>query len=210
MAVATPQPRTTTPTSGPSRSLIGRLRHWLGGSFSPYLFITPFFLFFCAFSLFPFLYSFVLSFTHWHGDAPPRFIGLSNYAFLLTDSTFWQSLGNSAILWILIVPVRVLLAVIVAALLSLPGLRWRGFFRTSMLLTYVVPLVAIAQIWLVLFDQDFGAINTLLNLMHLPAIGWLTTSAWAKPTLALMVLWSGSAFAVLMMLAAIQAIPTEY
>ncbi|GCE08854.1 carbohydrate ABC transporter permease [Dictyobacter aurantiacus] len=210
MAVATSRPGSATPSPMPSRSPLERLRRWLGGSFSPYLFIAPFVIFFCAFSLFPFFYSLFLSFTHWHGDADPRFIGLDNYTFLLTDSSFWQSLGNSAVLWFLIVPVRVLVAVVIAALLSLPGLRLRGFFRTSMLLSYVVPLVAIAQVWLVLFDQDFGAVNTLLHIVHLPSIGWLTTSEWAKPTLALLVLWGGSAFAVLTMLAAIQAIPAEY
>ncbi|GCE31602.1 sugar transporter [Dictyobacter alpinus] len=210
MAVAPSQPQTVLPPVMPSRSPIARLRRWLGGSFSPYLFIAPFVIFFCSFSLFPFLYSFFLSFTHWHGDTDPRFIGLSNYLFLLTDSSFWQSLLNSVALWFLIIPLRVLIAVIIAALLSLPALRLRSFFRTSMLLSYVVPLVAIAQVWLVLFDQDFGAINTLLGIIHLPAIGWLTTSMWAKPTLALLVLWGGSAFSVLVMLAAIQAVPAEY
>lgn len=210
MAVVTSRPHTDLPVPGPSRSPIKRFRLWLGGSFSPYLFIAPFFIFFFAFSLFPLLYAFVLSFTHWHGDADPRFIGLANYLFLLTDSDFWGSLANSALLWLLIIPVRVLSAVVVAALLSLPKLRFRGFFRTSMLLSYVVPLVAIVQVWLVLFDQDFGAINTLLALVHLPTIGWLTTSMWSKPTLAMLVLWGGSAFAVLTMLAAIQAVPAEY
>jgi ABC-type sugar transport system permease subunit len=187
-----------------------RFRRWLGGSFSPYFFVAPFFIFLIAFFLYPFLYSFVLSFTHWHGDANPRFIGLSNYTFLLTDSTFWQSLANSALLWVLIVPLRVLIAIAIAALLSLPKLRLRGLFRTIMLFPYVVPLVALVQVWLVLFDQNFGAINTILQTLHLPMIGWLTTSAWAKPTLATLVLWSGSAFAVLVMLAAIQAVPGEY
>jgi ABC-type sugar transport systems, permease components len=210
MAVATSQSRSVVSTPRSSRSPLQRFRHWLGGSFSPYIFIAPFFLFFFAFSLYPFLYSFALSFTHWHGDAAPRFIGLSNYLFLLTDSTFWQSLTNSAILWILIVPIRVLIAVLIAALLSLSRLHLRGLFRTIMLFPYVVPLVALAQVWLVLFDQDFGAINTLLNIVHLPAIGWLTTSTWAKPTVALLSLWSGSAFAVLIMLAAIQALPFEH
>lgn len=210
MAVVPSRSRAAIPEPASSRSPIKRFRRWLGGSFSPYLFIAPFFIFFCAFSLFPLLYAFGLSFTHWHGDADPRFIGLSNYVFLLTDSSFWDSLANSAILWLLIIPVRILSAVVVAALLSLPTLRFRGFFRTSVLLPYVVPLVAIIQVWLVLFDQDFGAINTLLSWLHLPTIGWLTTSMWAKPTLAMLLLWCGSAFAILSMLAAIQAVPTEY
>lgn len=195
---------------GKGSSGIARLRHWVGGSFSPYLFVSPFFLLFAAFGLYPLLYAFNLSFTYWHGDADPRYIGLSNYLFLLTDSMFWQSLGNSAYLWLAIVPGQTIFAVLIAVLLSRATLRLRWFFRTALLAPYVVPLLAIAQVWLVLFDQDFGAVNTLLSLLHLPVVGWLTTSAWAKPTLALLVLWKSSGFAILVMLAAIQNIPQEF
>jgi len=211
MSIATPRPAVSDRSSSPRfPSPLTRFRRWLGGSFSPYLFIAPFFLLFFAFGLYPLLYAFGLSFTYWHGDAVPRLIGLSNYLFLLTDNTFWQSLLNSLVLWALVVPVQVVIAVVTAALLSSKTLRFRGFFRTTLLTSYVVPLVAIAQVWLVLFDQDFGAINALLHLFHLGNIGWLTTSAWAKPTLALLVLWRGSGFAMLVMLAAIQGIPLEY
>jgi ABC-type sugar transport system permease subunit len=89
-------------------------------------------------------------------------------------------------------------------------LRLRWFFRTALLTPYVVPLLAVAQVWLVLFDQDFGTVNTLLHLLHVSNIGWLTTSMWAKPTLALLVLWKSGGFAILVMLAAIQNIPQEF
>ncbi|GHO45787.1 carbohydrate ABC transporter permease [Ktedonospora formicarum] len=197
-------------TSPPMLTPVGRLRRWLGGNFSPYLFIAPFFVLFFAFGLYPLLYALNLSFTYWHGDGDPRYIGLANYTFLLTDSTFWQSILNSVMIWFLVVPVQMILAVLLAVILSSPRLRLRGFFRTVLLSSYVVPLVAIAQVWLILFDQDFGAINTLLQFAHLPTIGWLTTSVWAKPTVALLVLWRNSGFAMLVMLAAIQNIPVEY
>ncbi len=189
---------------------VARLRKWLGGSFSPYVFIAPFFILFAAFSVYPLFYAFGLSFTYWHGDGTPHFIGLSNYTFLLTDAFFWQSLGNSFFLWLLIVPAQTIFAVFIAALLSKSTLRFRWFFRTAFLTPAVVPIVAVALIWQVLFDQDFGTVNAILHLLHIPAIGWLTTEAWAKPTLALLVLWKGSGFAILLMLAAIQNISQEY
>ena len=188
---------------------IKSLRKWVGGSFAPYLFILPFFLIFVAFGLFPLLYALRLSFTYWHGIGAPRFIGLSNYTFLLTDKNFWESIYNSIYLWLAIVPVQTVFAVLVAYLLSLPNLRLRSFFRTTYLISYLVPLVAIAQVWKVLFDTQFGAVNYILQAVGLPAIGWLTTAAWAKPTLALMVFWKSSGFAILIMLAAIQGIPRE-
>ena len=79
----------------------------------------------------------------------------------------------------------------------------------DVLIPYLVPLVAIAQVWLILFDSDFGAINTLLGAIGIEPIGWLTTGAWAKPTMALLVFWKNSGFAILIMLAAIQNIPLD-
>lgn len=193
-----------------SSSGIVRLRKWLGGDFSPYAFIAPFFLLFAVFGLYPLLYAFNLSFMYWRGDDNPRYIGLSNYIFLLTDSLFWQSLLNSAFLWLAIVPGQAIVAILIAVLLSRATLRFRWFFRTALLTPYVVPLLAVAQVWLVLFDQDFGTVNTILHLFNLPTVGWLTTSMWAKPTLAMLVLWKSGGFAILVMLAAIQNIPQEF
>lgn len=186
-----------------------RLRKWLGGSYAPYLYIAPFFILFAAFGLFPLLYALYLSFTRWHGAGEPLWIGLNNYTFLLKDEFFWQSIGNSLYMWVVIVPLQTIFAVLVASLLSRSRLRFRWFYRTVYLTPYLVPLIAIAQVWLILFDQDFGAINTILRLLNVPPIGWLTTSTWAKPTLAMLVFWKASGFAILVMLAAIQNIPQE-
>jgi ABC-type sugar transport system permease subunit len=200
---------TRTGTLSVTRLSFKRLRTWLGGSYAPYLFILPFLLIFIAFEQFPLTYALRLSFTRWHGIGVPKFIGLSNYTFLLTDSGFWESIYNSVYLWVIIVPLQTLFAVLVAYLLSLPHLRLRGFFRITYLLSYLVPLVAIAQVWKVLFDTQFGAVNFALAGLGLPAIGWLTDPAWSKLTLALMFFWKSSGFAILIMLAAIQGIQRE-
>lgn len=199
-------------SASPLLASIKRTRMWVGGSFSPYLFIAPFFLLFAAFGLYPLLFALNTSFMYWHGDSTTEhYIGLSNYTYLLFhDTLFWQSLGTSATLWLLVIPIQTIFAVLVAVLLSRATLRFRWFFRTALLTPFVVPLVAIAQVWLVLFDQDYGTVNTILHLFHIPAIGWLTTSMWAKPTLAMLVLWRSSGFAILIMLAALQSIPLEY
>ncbi len=195
--------------SSPSTTRAGRLRMWLGGSYVPYIFVAPFFILFAGFGLYPLLYALRLSFTYWHGNGTPRFIGLSNYTFLLTDGLFWQSLANSGILWLLIVPVQTIFAVLAAVALSGQALRFRWFFRTAFLTPFVVPLVAVAQIWLIFFDQTSGPVDTVLQALHLPAVGWLTDATWAKPTIALLVLWKSSGFAILIMLAALQAISQE-
>ncbi len=70
----------------------------------------------------------------------------------------------------------------------------------------MTPLVAVAQIWVVLFDQNYGAVNRLLSLVGLPDIGWLTTTTWAKPTLALLFIWKTTGFIVVILLSGLQSL----
>jgi multiple sugar transport system permease protein/lactose/L-arabinose transport system permease protein len=173
---------------------------------APYLFVLPFVVIFLAFSVYPLIFTARLSFTNWHGTGAAEWVGWGNYAYLLGSPAFWSSLGNSAVLWLLIVPVQMVLAVIVAVLLDSAKLRLRGMYRVGFIVPFVTPLVAVAQIWVVLFDQDHGAVNALLGAAGLPDIGWLTTSAWAKPTLALLFLWKTTGFIVIILLSGLQSI----
>lgn len=173
---------------------------------APYLFVMPFVVIFLAFSVYPLIFTARLSFTNWHGTGAAEWVGWGNYAYLLSSPAFWSSLGNSAVLWLLIVPVQIALAVIVAVLLDSAKLRLRGMYRVAFIVPFVTPLVAVAQIWVVLFDQDHGAVNALLGAVGLPDIGWLTTSTWSKPTLALLFLWKTTGFIVIILLSGLQSI----
>lgn len=176
---------------------------------APYLFIAPFFVVFAAFGVYPLFYALRLSFTRWHGTGSAEWVGFGNYTYLLTNHEFWQSLWNSAVIWLLVVPAQVILALVLAVALSNVKLRLKGFYRLAFIVPFVTPLVAMAQIWVVLFDHDFGLINHILQLAGLPRIGWLTTTTWSKPTLALLLLWKTTGFAVILMLAGLQTVPAE-
>jgi multiple sugar transport system permease protein/lactose/L-arabinose transport system permease protein len=173
---------------------------------APYVFVAPFVAVFLAFSVYPMVFTLRLSFTDWRGSGAARWVGLDNYTYLLGNEAFWSSLGNSAVLWLLILPVQMALALVVAVLLDNAKTRMRGFYRIAFLVPFVTPLVAVAQIWVVVFDRDYGAVNGLLNLVGLPDVGWLTTTAWAKPTLALLFLWKTTGFIVVILLSGLQSI----
>lgn len=173
---------------------------------APYLFVLPFLVIFLAFSVYPLIFTARLSFTNWRGAGAAEWVGWSNYTYLLGSEAFWNSLGNSAVLWLLIVPIQIVLGVIVAVLLNSAKLRLRGLYRVAFIVPFVTPLVAVAQIWVVLFDQQYGAINAFLGVFGIPDIGWLTTSAWAKPTLALLFLWKTTGFIVIILLSGLQSI----
>ncbi|GAB2497772.1 sugar ABC transporter permease [Promicromonospora xylanilytica] len=182
------------------------LRPWLPRKVAPYLFVLPFVALFVAFSVYPMLFTLRLSFTDWRGSGAAQWVGWDNYTYLLGNEMFWGSLGNSAALWLMIVPVQVVVALLVAVLLNSAKIRLRSFYRIAFLVPFVTPLVAVAQIWVVVFDQDYGAVNSLLNVVGLPDVGWLTTSAFAKPTLALLFLWKTTGFIVIILLSGLQSI----
>lgn len=173
---------------------------------APYVFVLPFVALFLAFSVYPLVYTFRLSFTNWRGAGVAEWVGWDNYSYLLTSPQFWASLGNSAVLWLLIVPIQLVVGVVVAVLLNSALVRARGIYRIAYIVPFVTPLVAVAQIWVVLFDQNYGAVNSVLGAVGLPPIGWLTTTEWAKPTLALLFLWKTTGFIVIILLSGLQSI----
>lgn len=173
---------------------------------APYLFVAPFIAIFLAFSVYPMLFTLRLSFTDWRGTGGAHWVGLGNYAYLLTSSGFWSSMATSAWMWVLIIPVQMAVALVVAVLLNGAKVRARGFYRVAFLVPFITPLVAIAQIWRVAFDRDYGVVNALLNAVGLPDVGWLTTATWAKPTLALLFIWKTTGFIVIILLSGLQSI----
>ncbi|MFI7418455.1 carbohydrate ABC transporter permease [Nonomuraea sp. NPDC049684] len=174
---------------------------------TPYVFVAPFFVVFAAFGVYPLLFALQLSFTRWRGAGEAHWVGLGNYVYLLTSPDFWASLGNSAIMWLLIVPLQIVAGLAGAVLLANAKLRLRGLFRVAFIAPFVTPLVAMAQVWIVVFDQDYGLVNYVLNLVGLPDVAWLTSTAWSKPTLALLFLWKTTGFAIIILLAGLQAVP---
>lgn len=194
------------PPRGRARPTRRRRPH---GWWTGYLFISPFFLLFAVFGAYPLIYALELSFSDWHGAGALHWIGFANYTYLLTSTDFWASVGVSAVLWLLIVPIQTIAAIGLASALSRSRLRFTRLLRTTVLLPYVTPLAAMAQAFILIFDQNFGVTNDILGHLGIPAVGWLTTTTWARPTIALFVLWKSTGFALVIMLAAVQAIPDD-
>lgn len=208
----TSAPRTGQPARGargpeavPGRRRRRLPRDWWWG----YLFIAPFFAIFAAFSAYPMIYALELSFSDWHGGGELHWVGFANYTYLLSNPQFWSSLGNSGIMWLLVVPIQTLLAIGAASLLTRARMRFTKSLRTVVIIPYVTPLAAMAQAFILIFDKNFGMLNAILHFFGLPAVGWLTTTTWAKPSIAIFMLWKTTGFALIIMLAAVQGIP-EY
>jgi lactose/L-arabinose transport system permease protein len=209
MTVPAHQPSSGAVELRPGARVWRRRRRGLRSQWAPYGFITPFFVVFLAFGVYPLIYALRLSFTDWHGVGPWHSVGLGNYSFLLGSSVFWDSVGRSGEIWLMVVPFEAVLALALAVVLMNGRLRGRGLFRAAIVVPFITPVVAMAEVWLVLFDQNNGAVNSVLSAFGLPKVGWLTTTAWAKPTIGLLVFWRTLGLGVIIMLAGLQSIPVE-
>jgi multiple sugar transport system permease protein len=172
-----------------------------------YLCLTPWLIGFLCFILGPMIFSFGLSFYESDLLIQNYFIGLQNYEELFNDPLFWQSIKVTAIYAFTSVPLGVITALLIALLLNqkIAGL---GLWRTIYYLPTVISGVAIAILWLQIFNPRAGMLNNLLAIFGITGPNWLFDSSWALPALVLMSLWSVGAN-VLLYLAGMQGIPTH-
>lgn len=149
-----------------------------------------------------------LALTNYYGFQPPRFTGVDNLVRVAGDRAFWDALGVTALIAVLVVPLRLLVAV--AAALLLAGRRGavRGLGRVSVFLPSTIPDAAWALLWLWLLNPLHGPLPALLGVFGLPDPGFLTTTWGARLGLVLvMSLQVGEAFVVA--LAARAAVPAR-
>lgn len=174
-----------------------------------YAFIAPFFVLYAVFGLYPFLYSFFLSFQRWHGLDEMRFIGLDNYARIVQERLFWRVLGNTLWYWFAIVPLTLVVALGLASLLNRAWLKGRGLLRTLYILPYVTSVVVVSIVFRGMLETNFGAINHYLGLIGIERIPWLQSAQWAKVSVASLVLWKSIGFTMIVYLGGLQTIPGE-
>ena len=171
------------------------------------IFISPWLIGLIGFTAYPIGASLVYSLTDYAIMSPPKWVGLENYVEMLTDDAlFSKSLSNTVIFALLSVPTSIAVAFGLALLLN-QRVMGKAVFRTIIFVPTLVPSVALAIMWLWLFNPQFGVVNGLLwELFGINGPGWLTDEDWSKPTLLLMSLWTVG-YGVVIFLAGLQDIP---
>jgi cellobiose transport system permease protein len=173
-----------------------------------YLSISPFYILFAVFGMFPIAFSLYLSFQKWDGIGAMKFVGLSQYSFLVTDPYFWQSIANTLEIWIISTIPMLFLALVIAFLLN-SGLRGQSWYRVAYFIPNVTSIVAIAIIFGSLFGGSFGLLNSLLTALKLPTVQWLIDPWGIKIAIASMVVWRWTGYNAIIYLAGLQSIPAE-
>lgn len=173
------------------------------------LFVSLWVVGFLLFTAGPMLASLALSFTHYDLMTAPRFIGLRNYGTLLTnDPLAVHSTMDTLTYAIVGVPLQIIVALTLAVLLN-QHVRFMRLFRTMFYLPSMASGVAVAILWLWIFNPIGGPVNGILSVLgvaHPPQ--WFNSAQWAMPALIVMSLWTVGP-AMVIFLAGLQGIPQE-
>lgn len=171
-----------------------------------WLFVIPSIVLIVAFVFYPMVQAFITSLQGGMGNNL-SFVGIDNYKRLLTDSTFRKALFNTVLYLIIQVPIMIILALIISAMLNDKRLKARGFFRTAIFLPCVTSLVAYSIVFKSLFATD-GFVNAFLmniNLISEP-IAWMTHPVWAKVLIIIAITWRWTGYNMVFYLAGMQSI----
>jgi len=202
----------TTVIKRPVLSLVARLRQkWVEiyKARWPYWFISPFYILFLIFGVYPILFSLYLSFTEWKGLGPIKFVGLRNFELLLKDKVFWQSVTNGAILFFLYVPIMTFMALVLAVILNSKRVRGFRFFRTLLFIPYIMNIVAAGFTFRLMLNQKYGLVNMMLEIFNIAPVPWLESVWGGRISLCLLVIWAWLGYNMVIMLAGLQTIPGE-
>lgn len=175
-----------------------------------YTFLTPVFLWMAVFVIFPVSFALYLSFHDWNIlSAEHSYIGLGNYIELLRTPDFLVALKNTIYFTAGNVFFTMVLSLIVALLLN-RKIRGITFLRGLYYSPVVVSMIAAATVWTYIYDPQFGALNALLRLFHLPTPPWLADPSWAMPAVIIMSVWKNTGYYMVIYLAGLQSIPESY
>ena len=175
----------------------------------PLLFISPFFILFAIFAVYPIIFSLWLSLHSWRGVGDMKFVGLDNYVLLLRDRVFWNTMLNSAILFVIYVPLMTFLACVLATVLHADFVKLQGLWRALIFVPYITSMVATGYTFKLIFDRRAGIANHLLGFFGIGPIPWLDDPWWARITLGLLMIWAWLGYNTVIMLAGMQTIPAE-
>jgi len=174
-----------------------------------YVFLLPQLLGLLLFSLIPLVSVFYLSMASWDGLGPITFVGFQNFIEQLRSSDLHIALLNTLYYTIIAVPGGLFFALLIA--LGLNNVQGKTVYRVLYFMPFITGSVAVGVIWSFLLNSDFGLFNSVLrSVFHASGVGWLTTTRYVIPSIALVGIWQGLGFNMIIFLAGLQGIPVSY
>lgn len=176
---------------------------------TPWLFLGPALLVLGVFFLGSAVQVVNYSFTRYSAFSPPEYVGLDNYAALLSDRVFWRAIANSFI-YLLVTPVLIVLS-LTAALVIDSGIRAGKPLRILLFLPVVTPTIVAAVAWRLVLNEDNGLLNQMLGLLFgwtgFEGIRWLTEHPFTLFSAMMVTAWKGFGFYMMIFLAGLMLVP---
>ena len=191
----------------PARATTRTWRRLRRGS-TPYLFLTPFLVGFAVFSIFPLAYVLNLSLYRTKIVGGKTFVGLDNYVKAFGDPSFWHGVGNVLTFGIIQIPIMLGLALVAALLLDSAVIRRQTIMRLAFFLPFAVPTVVAALMWGYFYGQAFGPIAQIAQAIGISPPQFLKPDT-VIPAIANISTWQFTGYNMLIMFAALKAIPSE-
>jgi cellobiose transport system permease protein len=198
----------TAPSRSAARTPPGGRRRSIWSYWRFYLALSPFYILFGVFGLYPVASTMLLAFQKWDGLGPRQMVGLQNFRFLIEDSTFWLSLWNTVVLFVMSTVPTLSIAMVLAVMLH-SAVRFKGVYRIAYFIPNITSLVAAAIFFGAVFSTNFGLINAGLRALGLPTEDWLGQPWGIKIAISTMIVWQWTGYNTIIYLAGLQAIPTE-
>ena len=175
-----------------------------------WLFLAPTLIGLGLFTFLPILASIALAFFKWDIITDPQFVGLGNFAAVVTDPTIRVSFGNTIGFVVVAVTLQLAVALGLAVLVNqrMPQLL-KSFFRSVLFFPLILSAASVSIIMSYLFNENFGLVNHLLNMVGVGNVPWLTSSGGAMVVVVLVYVWQNFGFSFLLFLGGLASIPKE-
>jgi sn-glycerol 3-phosphate transport system permease protein len=169
--------------------------------------LAPALILLVGFTLFPTLATLWDSFHSTpRGRRAAVWVGADNYTAMLNDPVFWKALSNTALYAAVTIPASILIALGMALLVN-ADIRGRAFARLAFFTPTILPMVAVANIWMFFYAPDYGLIDQLLRIFGRGGNNWLGNPDTALWALIVITIWKNAGFFMIFYLAALQQIP---
>ncbi len=174
-----------------------------------WLLLLPATLFLLAFTYYPTLATLAKSFFS-QGTAirPAAFVGLENYSFMLEDDVFWQVAWNNVIYALFTIPISIALALMMAIWVN-SRLKFKSLARMSFFLPTMLPMIAVANIWLFFYTPEIGLIDQVANVFGIESHNWLGDPDTVLGCIIVITIWKEAGFFMIFYLAALQTLSPE-
>jgi cellobiose transport system permease protein len=189
----------------------GRFRRWADRfdlRAMPYVLVSPYFLLFAVFGLFPLGFTLWVSMHKWRLAGEKEFVGFDNYSFLLTNSGFWNATYNTVGMFVMATLPQLAMALLLANALN-KRMRGRLLLRMGILLPMVTSVVAVAIVFSQLFGYRYGMINWGLESLGFDRVDWQADRLPSWLAISTMVDWRWTGYNAIIFLAAMQTIPRD-